>query len=102
MEAEFDHQTSTWNVFPNKPIPYEFSEKQKVKSLGLMEKQQQQQQQQQGYVIHLANNAYRLTTKEAIVEFYHAAAGWPVKKTWIAAIQQNTYASWVGLDEHMV
>ena len=40
MEAELDHQTSTWNVYPNKPVPYEFSEKQKVKSLGLEEKQQ--------------------------------------------------------------
>ena len=59
MEAEFDHQTNIWNVYPNKPVSYEFSEKQKVKSLGLEEKQQQQQQQQGGgYAIHLANNAY--------------------------------------------
>ena len=35
MEAKFYHRTSTLNVYPNKPVPYEFSEKQKVKSLGL-------------------------------------------------------------------
>ena len=35
MEAEFDQQTSTWNVYPDKPVQYEFSERQKVKLLGL-------------------------------------------------------------------
>ena len=43
-----------------------------------------------------------MTTKKEIVVFYHAAAGWPVKKTWIAAIQLNAYASWPGLNEYMV
>ena len=43
-----------------------------------------------------------MTTKKAIVEYYHAAAGWPVKKTWIVATQRNTYASWPGLTKHMV
>ena len=57
MEAVFDHRISTWNVYPDKPVRYEFSEKQKVKSLELGQ-QQQQQQQQEGHVIHFANNAY--------------------------------------------
>ena len=61
-----------------------------------------QQQEQGGYIIHLANNAYQLTTKKEIIEYYHAAARWPVKKTWIAAIQRNAYASWPGLTEYMV
>ena len=61
-----------------------------------------QQQEQGGYIIHFANNVYRLTTKKEIVEYYHVAAGWPVKKTWIAAIQRNAYASWPGLTKHMV
>ena len=26
MEAEFDPQTSTWNVYPNGPVPYKFNE----------------------------------------------------------------------------
>ena len=38
MEEEFDHQTSTWNVYPDKPVPYESNEKQKVKSLQLGKK----------------------------------------------------------------
>ena len=101
MEAVFDHRTSTWDIYPDGPVPYEFKKEQEIESLGLGV-QQQQQQQTGGYVIHFANNAYRLTTQKEIVEFYHAAAGWPVKKTWIAAIQRNAYASWPGLTEYMV
>ena len=37
MEAEFDCQTSTWNVYPDGPVPYEFSDKQKGNPLGLGE-----------------------------------------------------------------
>ena len=43
-----------------------------------------------------------MNTKREIVEYYHAAAGWPVKKTWIKVIQRNAYASWPGLTEYMV
>ena len=63
---------------------------------------QTEQHKHPGVVIHLANNTYCFDTKTELVEFYHAAAGWPVKKTWIAAIQQNAYASWPGLDKYMV
>ena len=55
-----------------------------------------------GIVVHLVNNAYKLKTQKEIVEFYLAAAGWPVKKTWIAAIKRNAYTSWPRLDEKMV
>ena len=96
MEAKFDHRTSTWDIYPDGPVQYEFKKGQEIEPLGLGI---QQQQQTGGYVIHFANNAYRLTTQKEIVEFYHAAAGWPVKKTWIAAIQRNAYASWPGLTE---
>ena len=99
MEATFDHRTSTWNIYPDRPVDYEFKKEQEVHSLGLGV---QEQQQQGGYVIHLANNAYRLNTKKEIVEYYHVAAGWPVKKISIAATQCNTYASWSGLTEHRV
>ena len=100
MEAVFDDQTSTWNIYPDGPVEYKFKKEEEVDSLGLGV----QQQEQSGYIIHLANNAYRLTTKKEIVEYYHAAAGWPVKKTWIAAIQRNayTFASWLGLTKYMV
>ena len=43
-----------------------------------------------------------MTTRKENVEFYHAAVGWPVKKTWIAAIQRNAYTSWSGLNDKMV
>ena len=61
MEAVFDNRTSTWNIYPDGPVPYKFKKEQEVESLGLgvqKQQQQQQQQQQQEYVIHLANNAY--------------------------------------------
>ena len=61
-----------------------------------------QKEKHPGVVIHLANNAYQLETKRELVEFYHAAAGWPVKNIWIAAIQRNAYASWPSLDKYMV
>ena len=76
MEAVFDNQTSIWNIYPDGPVPYKFKKEQEVELLGLGVQQQEQGE----YVIHLANNAYRLTTKKEIVEYYHAAAGWPVKK----------------------
>ena len=98
MEAIFDDHKSTWNIYPDGPVEYEFKKEQEVDSLGLGV----QQQQQGGYIIYLANNAYPLITKKEIVECYPAAAGWPVKKTWIVAIQRNTYASWPGLTEYMV
>ena len=89
MEAVFDNGTSTWNIYPDGPVEYELKKEQEVDLLGLGVHQQKQG----GYIIHLANNAYRLTTKKEIVEYYHAVAGWPVKKTRIAAIQRNAYAS---------
>ena len=70
MEAVFNERTSTWNMFPDKPVQYNFKKEQEVAAYGLGV-----QQKQGGYVIHLANNAYRLTTKKEIVEYYHAAAG---------------------------
>ena len=49
MEATFDHQTSTWNIYPDGPVDYEFKKEQEVNSLGLGDSlglvvQQQQQQ----------------------------------------------------------
>ena len=74
MEAIFDDRTSTWNIYPDGPADYDFKKEQEVDSVGLGVQQQQQQQQQHqhqhqhqqqgGYIIHLANNAYRLTTKK--------------------------------------
>ena len=33
MEAVFDNQTSTWNIYPDGPVPYEFKQEQEVESL---------------------------------------------------------------------
>ena len=49
MEAIFDNQTSTWNIYPDGPIDYDFKKEQEVDSLGLGV---QQQQQQGGYIVH--------------------------------------------------
>ena len=89
IKAEFDPRLRTWNVYLNGPVPYKFSKEQQVQPLGLSV----QRVIHQGIIIHLANNAYRLQTKKEIVEFYHAVAGWLVKRTWIAAIQRNAYTS---------
>ena len=43
------------------------------------------------------DNAYELKTKPERVQFYHAAAGFPTKSTWLKAIHINQYASWPGL-----
>ena len=56
MEAEFDPQLCTWNVYPDRPVPYKFSKEQQVHPIGLGVKRVKQQ----GITIHLTNNAYRL------------------------------------------
>ena len=47
-------------------------------------------------------NAYEMKTRPELVRFYHAAAGFPTKPTWIAAINNKHYVSWVGLDASSV
>ena len=44
-----------------------------------------------------ANNAYDMPSVKALVRFLHAAAGFPVKSTWLAAIKAGNYATWPGL-----
>ena len=43
------------------------------------------------------NNVYELKSKAEMVRYYHAAAGFLTKPTWIDAIENNFYASWPGL-----
>ena len=95
MKAEFDPNSSTWNVFPDGKTNMDQNQAQQ---LGL----EPTSPPKAGVVINLANNTYQLKTQKEIVEFYNVAGGWPVKKTWIAAIKRNVYASWPGLDEKMV
>ena len=44
-----------------------------------------------------AFSAYGLPSVEALVRYFHAAAGYPVRSTWLAAIKAGNYASWPGL-----
>eukprot|EP00956_Cyclotella_meneghiniana_P010727 scaffold15031_cov47-Cyclotella_meneghiniana.AAC.1 len=41
-----------------------------------------------------ANSVYELPNLEQVVAWYHAAAGYPTKATWLAAIDAGFYATW--------
>ena len=43
-------------------------------------------------------NAYDMKTRPELAHFYHAAAGFPTKPTWLAAIKNSHYAFWTGLN----
>ena len=42
---------------------------------------------------------YNLTTVEALVQYFHAAAGFPVRATWLKAIKVGNYCTWSGLTQ---
>jgi hypothetical protein len=44
-----------------------------------------------------ALNAHDLPSVGALVNYLHAAAGFPIKSTWLASIKAGNYASWPGL-----
>jgi hypothetical protein len=43
------------------------------------------------------HNVYELKTHPKLVRYYHAAAGFPTKPSWLKAIKNKQYASWLGL-----
>ena len=43
-------------------------------------------------------NVYELKTKPELVRYYHAAAGFPTKPSWLAAIRNSHYRTWPCLD----
>ena len=45
----------------------------------------------------VAYSAYELPSVEALIRYFHAAAGVPVRSTWLDAIKPGNYASWPGL-----
>ena len=45
----------------------------------------------------VAYSAYDLPSVEALVRYFHAAAGFPVRSTWLDAVKSVNYASWPGL-----
>ena len=44
-----------------------------------------------------AYSAYDLPSVQALVRYLHAAAGFPVKSTWLKAIKAGNFATWPGL-----
>ena len=42
-------------------------------------------------------SAYDIPRMEALVRYFHAAAGFPVRYTWLCAIKCGKYSSWTGL-----
>ena len=41
-----------------------------------------------------AHSAYDLPSVEALIRYFHAAAGYPVRSTWLKAISVGNYSSW--------
>jgi hypothetical protein len=44
--------------------------------------------------IEFVNSVYELPNLEQVIAWYHAAAGYPTKTTWIKAIEAGFYATW--------
>jgi hypothetical protein len=47
--------------------------------------------------VEAINNVYELKTQPELVRYYHAAAGFPTKPSWLKAIKNKQYPSWPGL-----
>ena len=50
----------------------------------------------------LAANVYNLPSVAQTIRYLHAAAGFPVKDTWIKAIKCGNYKSWPGITPDIV
>ena len=44
-----------------------------------------------------AYSAYDLPSVKALIRYFHAAAGYPVRSTWLKAIGSVNYSTWPGL-----
>jgi hypothetical protein len=44
-----------------------------------------------------ANRAYSILSMEGKIRFHHAAAGFPMKETWLKAIKAGNYLTWPGV-----
>ena len=45
----------------------------------------------------IAFSVYELKTRPELICYFHAAAGFPMKPTWVKAIKNGHYESWPGL-----
>ena len=48
------------------------------------------------------NKVYELRAQPQLIRYYHAAAGFPTMRTWLKAIANGHYQSWLGLTEAAV
>ena len=48
------------------------------------------------------SRAYDLPSVPALIAYLHAAAGYPVKSMWLAAVKRGAYYSWPGLTANLV
>ena len=49
-----------------------------------------------------AMNVHRIKSQRVLAEYYHQAAGHPVKSTWLKAIREGEYSTWPGLTYELV
>ena len=42
-------------------------------------------------------SVYDLPSLEALIQYFHVAAGFPVRDTWLKPINVGNFASWLGL-----
>ena len=50
----------------------------------------------------IAYNVHQIRSKEVLVDYLHRAAGYLVKRKWIAAIKNGFYSTWPGLTAELV
>ena len=58
--------------------------------------------QSSAYKLLVHTRAYDLPSVPALIAYLHATAGYPVKSTWLAAINRGAYASWPGITAKLV
>jgi hypothetical protein len=51
---------------------------------------------------HVANNVYEQRTQPNLVQYTHAACGYPTTSTWIQAIDKGHFVTWPGLTASLV
>ena len=47
-----------------------------------------------GDIVETVNSVYELPNLEQVIAWYHAAAGYPTKTTWLKAIEAGFFATW--------
>ena len=45
---------------------------------------------------------FKLTTQPEVIQYYHAASGFPTKRTWLKAIKNRNYTLWSGFTAEAV